>query len=70
LVEAFEIGDFVGKAESVEGAGIKRLDVVSAGIEVVGSATVVIAVEDEEEVGVVDGLDDNELLVDRDSHRG
>ena len=42
--EAFETGELVGKAESVEGAGI----------EVVGSATVVIEVEDNEELEEVD----------------
>jgi hypothetical protein len=41
---AFETGELVGKAESVEGAGI----------EVVGSTTVVIEVEDDEELEEVD----------------
>jgi hypothetical protein len=45
LDDAFETGDLVGKTEVVEGAGIKRVDVVSAGIEVVGSTTVVEDVE-------------------------
>jgi hypothetical protein len=45
LDEAFETGELVGKAESVEGAGI----------EVVGSATVVIEVEDDEELDEVGG---------------
>jgi hypothetical protein len=44
LDDAFWTGELVGKAESVEGA----VDVVSAGIEVVGSATVVIEAEDDE----------------------
>jgi len=46
---AFETGELVGKAESVEGAGI----------EVVGSATVVIEVEDDEDLA---GLVEQEFL--------
>jgi hypothetical protein len=45
LDDAFETGDLVGKTEVVEGGGIKRVDVVSTGIEVVGSTTVVEDVE-------------------------
>jgi hypothetical protein len=44
LDEAFETGELVGKAESVEGAGI----------EVAWSATVVIEVEDDEELEELD----------------
>jgi hypothetical protein len=54
LDEAFEIGDLVGKAEFVEAAGIKRVDVNAAGSG--WEATVVIEVEDDEEVEEVDGV--------------
>jgi hypothetical protein len=49
LDDAFETGYLVGKTEVVEGAGIKSVDVVSTGIEVVGRTTV-IEVEDDKEV--------------------
>jgi hypothetical protein len=57
LDEAFETGDFVGKTEVVEEAGIKRVDVDAVSIEVVGSATVVIEVEDDEELVAVTIVD-------------
>jgi putative intracellular protease/amidase len=45
LDDAFETGDLVGKTEVVKEAGIKRVDIISAGIGVVESTMVVEDVE-------------------------